>query len=140
MSLIPRHQFDFDSLFDSFFSPVNYQPTDNFFSPRVDIREYNDRYCISVDLPGVKKDDIKISVQRGVLNVEASLDEDIKEEEEGRIIRQERRSGTFQRSFTVGDSIKEDEISAHFENGVLKVNAPKREAQNASERRCIEIQ
>ena len=70
MSLIPRNQFNFDSLFDNFFAPSAWRSQDSdFFSPKVEIKDNKDHYLISAELPGVKKEDIHNSLDRGVLTL-----------------------------------------------------------------------
>ena len=128
MSLIPRNSlFDFDNILDHFFAPSESSLKDNksFFSPRVDIKENDDHYEVTAELPGVKKEDIHITLDNGVLAIEAESRQEEKEEKEGKVIRQERRYGKFVRSFTVGNAVKEADINANFENGILTLKAPK---------------
>jgi HSP20 family protein len=74
MTLIPRDSlFDLDNLFNHFFTPTVAKELDNeFFSPRVDIKEAKDKYEIIADLPGVAKDDLSVTLENGVLSIEAS--------------------------------------------------------------------
>ncbi len=125
MNLIPREQwFDMDRIFDSFFSFKRHPDEHEFFKPRVDITEKDDHYEIVAELPGVKKEDINVQLSDGVLTIEAKMDEE-QSSEEGKVIRKERRSGFFSRSFTVGTNINADDITANFENGLLNLSAPK---------------
>ncbi len=136
MSLIPRHSmFDLDHLFDAPF-PFAARPAN--FAPRVDVEETDSSYEISAELPGVDKKDIHLSLQNGVLTIEAESHEESKEEKAGKVIRQERRYGKFVRSLDLGPAIKESDIKASYDNGVLKLTAPKlnMEAQQA---RRIEV-
>jgi HSP20 family protein len=136
MSLIPRNAFNFDSLFDNFFAPTAWSSQgDNFFSPKVDIKDNKDHYLISAELPGVKKDDIHISLDRGVLTLEAEVKQDDKEEKDGKVIRQERRYGKIMRSFTVGDAVHENDITAAFKDGLLNIKAPKKTAAETPSRK-----
>ena len=83
MSLLPRNRFDFDSLFDNFFAPAAWKSNDtDFFAPKVDIKDNKDHYQITAELPGVKKDDIHISLERGVLTLEAEVKQEDKEEKD----------------------------------------------------------
>ena len=127
MSLIPRDSlFDLDNLFNHFWSPaVSKEMTADFFSPRVDIKEKKGKYEITADLPGVDKDHMSITLENGVLTIEASTEEEKTEKEDGKIIRKERRSGKFMRSFNLGPGVKESDIDAKFKNGVLKLVVPK---------------
>ena len=131
MSLIPRDSlFDLDNLFNHFWSPaVSKEMTADFFSPRVDIKEKKGKYQITADLPGVDKDHLSVTLDNGVLTIEASTEEEKTEEEDGNVIRKERRSGKFMRSFNLGSSVKDSDINAKFKNGVLKLTVPKAEEQ-----------
>jgi HSP20 family protein len=125
MNLLPReHLSGFESLFDNFFPSV-LQSDKNLFSPKVDIHEKENHYEILADLPGVKKEDINVSLQNGILSIEASMINEDTEEKEGKVIRRERHSGSFMRSFNVGNTIHQEDINASFENGVLTLVAPK---------------
>ena len=136
MSLLPRNRFDFDSLFDNFFAPAAWKSNDtDFFAPKVDIKDNKDHYQITAELPGVKKDDIHISLERGVLTLEAEVKQEDKEEKDGKLIRQERRYGKIMRSFTVGDAVHEADISASFKDGLLSIKAPKKAATKAPSRK-----
>ncbi len=135
MNLIPREQwFDMDRIFDSFFTFRKHADENEFFKPRVDITDKEDHYEIVAELPGVKKEDINVQLSDGVLTIEAKMDEE-SSSEKGKVIRKERRTGFFSRSFTVGTNINADDISAHFENGLLSLSAPKFEPQIEDKRK-----
>jgi HSP20 family protein len=140
MSLIPRDSlFDLDNLFGHFFSPaVTKELSSDFFSPRVDIKEAKDKYEIIADLPGVEKDDLSVTLENGVLTIEASTAQESSEEKDGKIIRQERRSGKYMRSFNLGAEVHEGDINAKFKNGVLSLTVPKVE-ESVPEPRRIDI-
>jgi HSP20 family molecular chaperone IbpA len=95
---------------------------------KTDIRDQKDHYELDIDLPGCKKEDVTLSLDQGYLNIAAQkgLSKDEKDAD-GRMIRRERYTGSMARSFYVGDALTEDEISARFENGVLKISVPKTE-------------
>lgn len=136
MSLIPRSSlFDFDRFFDS--SPLR-SMTSGIASPLVDIKESDNQYEISAELPGIKKDDVHVHVENGVLTIEAETSDEKTEEKEGKVIRKERYSGKMMRSFTLGNNINESDISANFENGVLKLTVPKQAPEKPASRK-IEI-
>tara|TARA_R110001592_G_scaffold363371_1_gene685581 strand:+ start:199825 stop:200169 length:345 start_codon:yes stop_codon:yes gene_type:complete len=103
--------------------------TADFFSPRVDIKEKKGKYQITADLPGVDKDHLSVTLDNGVLTIEASTEEEKTEEDDGNVIRKERRSGKFMRSFNLGSGVKDSDINAKFKNGVLKLTVPKAEEQ-----------
>jgi len=138
MSLIPRSSFfNFDDVFDGFFAPAN-KEGNGFFAPRIDVKETDTSYEVSAELPGVKKDDIHVTLNNGVLTIEAESKDESKEEKDGKVIRQERRYGKFMRSFNVGSGVQESDIKANFEDGVLSLSAPKM-ATDAPETRRIPI-
>src|SRR6478735_10329081 len=130
MNLIPRDSLfgtgllDLDKVFDSFLSTV---PAGDsaFMMPRVDIKDKNDHFEITAELPGIDKNNLSVKLEDGVLTIEASHDEEKTEEKEGRVIRKERRTGTFVRSFTLGSDVKEEDIKASFKDGLLTLSAPK---------------
>ena len=108
---------------------------------KTDVHEHDDAYEVVIDLPGFKKDELEISLENGYLSVSASkgLDKDEKSKK-GKIIRQERYAGSMQRSFYVGENITQEDIKAKFEDGVLKLNIPKKEARKLPESKTIAIE
>lgn len=141
MNLIPRDSlFDFDKVFGDFFAntPAIGSAREQMFSPRVDVHEKGKKYVIDAELPGVKKDDVNVTLDKGVLTIEATMEDETSKEEEGRVVRRERRFGSFSRSFYVGEGVKEKDISAKFKDGVLKLEVPKAELEQP-ERKKIEV-
>ena len=100
---------------------------------KTDIRETDGSYELDVDLPGFKKDEIKVSLEDGYLTIEAAkgLDEDEQEKKTGKYIRKERYAGACQRSFYVGDNLTQEDIKGEFKHGILKLFVPKKEAKAA---------
>ena len=108
---------------------------------KTDVREHEDHYEVDVDLPGFKKDEIRLELENGVLTVHAVKDlEKEKKDKAGKIIRQERFSGAMQRSFYVGEALTEEDIGAKFENGVLSLNIPKKDVKKLPEKKVIQIE
>ena len=108
---------------------------------KTDIQENEDDYEINVDLPGFKKEELKVELNNGYLTI--SAEKALNKEEEnskGRLIRQERYSGSMQRSFYVGSSLTEEDIHCAYENGVLKVCLPKKDAKKVPEKKTIMIE
>ena len=108
---------------------------------KTDVKETDEGYELDVELPGFKKDEIKLELNSGYLTIstEKNLEKDEKNQQ-GKILRQERYSGTMQRSFYVGGSITEEDIKAKYENGVLSLTIPKKEAPKAPEKKTICIE
>ena len=139
MSLVPRNNlFDIDRFFNDSWPLASESRAGTFFAPRVDIKEKDDHYEITAELPGVSRDDIHVHVKEGILTLEAETSQEDKEEKEGRVIRQERRYGKFMRSFNLGNDVEESDIKASFKDGVLTLEAPKL-VEKEVERRRIEI-
>ena len=99
---------------------------------KTDIREKKDGYELDIDLPGFKKEDIKVTLENGYMTISAQKDSP-KETKNGRFIRKERFSGACERSFYVGDQLTEEDIKAKFENGTLTMTIPKKEEKPAVE-------
>lgn len=102
-----------------------------------DIIEKDDGYELQIDLPGVKKDDIKIEMDKGILSISVSIN-DSKDEENKKYIRKERFTGEIKRSFNISENVDEEDIYASFDNGVLYLNLPKKE-EKENNKKFIEI-
>ncbi len=138
MNILPRDSlFDVDRFFNRFMAPASAQKelADSFFTPRIDITEHDDKYVISAELAGVKKDDINVTLEDGVLTLQASVDTEKTDEKEGQTIRKERFSGSYLRSFNVGAGVTEADIKARFEDGVLELTVPKPQQQEPEKKR-----
>ncbi|MCG9479949.1 MAG: Hsp20/alpha crystallin family protein [Actinomycetia bacterium] len=98
------------------------------WAPEVDIKETEKEVTITADLPGMKMEDIEVSVDEGQLVVKGERKLEKKEEEKD-YIRVERSYGSFYRSFNIGVPVKEDQIKASYKDGVLEVVLPKAEAK-----------
>lgn len=100
---------------------------------KTDIKENDTGYELEMDLPGFKKDEVKVSLNDGYLTITAAkgLDMDEQEKETGKYIRKERFAGACERSFYVGDELTEEDIKAKFKHGILKLTIPKKEAKAA---------
>ena len=108
---------------------------------KTDVRELDGSYELDVDLPGFKKDEIHLALDHGYLTISAekSMEKD-KENEKGKMLRQERYSGVMQRSFYIGDHLSEEDVKASYESGVLHIKFPKKEALKAPEKKTILIE
>ena len=124
------------SLFDDFFEDFA-RPTRTFTKVslpsttvmKTDVREKEDGFDLDIDLPGYKKEDLKAELKDGYMTITASRNTNTEEkDEDGKYIRRERFVGTTSRSFYVGEALKEEDIQAKFEDGVLHLFVPKKEA------------
>lgn len=129
----------FENFFDRAWSaPVIDQEGKKMLMPATDITESKDAYLVTAELPGIDKDDIKVSFENGTLCIEAETESEDKQEEKGVIVRQERRYGKYVRRFGLGADVSDDRVEAHFKDGVLSLRIPKAEPAR-TESRAIEI-
>ena len=108
------------------------------FSPRVDIYADEKNIFIDAEIPGIKKDDLKISLQDNILTISGKKKKDETRNEDMQFFRNEIIWGDFSRSFSLPEDINADNVEASFENGVLKITIGKQEVKTAKERN-IEI-
>ena len=138
-----------EDLFDDFMTPFE----NSFFTNpnplmgkrernmmKTDIKEKDGNYILDMDLPGCKKEDVSLKLENGYLTVGAqrAIDKDEKDDN-GKYICRERYSGSYSRSFYVGDTVTEQDISAKFENGTLKLTVPKKESLPEKQNKYIAI-
>ena len=102
-----------------------------------DIIEKENGYELQIDLPGVKKEDIKIEMNKNLINISISISKS-SDEENKKYIRKERFTGEIKRSFNIGENVDEEDIYASFENGILYLNLPKKEEKD-NKKKYIEI-
>lgn len=108
---------------------------------RTDIKETEQGYELDVDLPGFKKEDIRLELKDGYLliNAQKSSDNDQKNQD-GKYVRRERYYGAMSRSFYVGENVSENDIHARFEDGILKLSVPKEEPKQVESKKYIAIE
>lgn len=125
----------FNDNFDDFFRSPGFTRNSNLMG--TDIKEFDDHYEMILELPGIYKEDISINLVDGTLTVEANKEEskEEKDKDQGTYIRRERYCGKLKRSFYVGENVKDEDIYAKFNKGVLELNIPK----GKSEPRTIDI-
>ena len=108
---------------------------------KTDVKETDQGYELDIELPGYKKEDVRAQLKDGYLTVQAAKNMNNDEKnEQGAYIRRERYAGTMSRSFYVGDNVTEEDIHAKFEDGILKLSVPKKEAKKVEENKYITIQ
>jgi len=125
----------FDRIFNEFTNNVEF-PFKRF--PRVDVVDDEKSIRIIAELPGVKKEDVKILLENGVLTVSGEKKNEIEASEEINVFRNERLFGKFERKFELPGDINPDEITAKFENGLLKISIDKLVPEEPKER-IIEV-
>ncbi len=114
--------------FDAFFptAPITHSTQQQFM--RTDIRQDDNGYELTIDLPGFTKENVHAELKDGVLSITAETSSQNEEKnEQGTYIRKERFSGKCSRSYYVGDDIEESDIKARFDNGTLKITVPKKQ-------------
>ena len=123
----------FDDFFDFNYPTFRYDTTELM---KTDIKETDNGYEVTMNLSGVKKEDVKAELNNGYLTIQASSNTSKDEKDnDGRYIRRERYAGTCSRSFYVGDAVTQEDIKAKFENGTLTLDIPKKDAKPAVEQK-----
>ena len=108
---------------------------------KTDVKETDTGYEVDIDLPGFKKDEINAQLDNGYLTISAAkgLDKDEKDKK-GKFIRKERYAGAMSRSFYVGEGITQEDIKAKYEDGILRLSVPKKEAKAVEDKKYIAIE
>ena len=108
---------------------------------KTDVKETDTGYEVDIDLPGFKKDEINAQLDNGYLTISAAkgLDKDEKDKK-GKYIRKERYAGAMSRSFYVGEGVTQEDIKAKYEDGILRLSVPKKEAKAVENKKYIAIE
>ena len=142
-----------ENLFDDFFTPFYYDDKDEKKAEKklyghraqnllkTDIKETKEGYELVMDVPGFKKDEVQVQLKDGYLTISAAkgLDKD-EEDKKGNYIRRERYAGSTSRSFYVGNGVKNEDVHAKFENGVLRLSIPKKAAEELEADKYVSIE
>ncbi|SHJ99894.1 heat shock protein Hsp20 [Malonomonas rubra DSM 5091] len=130
---------DVDEFFDRALSwPLRRQiqgtlPTlDEEWAPRVDISETDNNFLIKAEIPGIKREDVKINIEDNVLTIHGERKEE-KEEKGRKFHRVECRYGSFSRSFTLPQNTQMDHVEATFKDGILNLQIPKKQAEKSKQ-------
>ena len=108
---------------------------------KTDVKETDSGYEVDIDLPGFKKDEINVQLDNGYLSISAAKGLDKEEKnKEGKYIRKERYAGAMSRSFYVGNGVKNEDVHAKFENGVLRLSIPKKAAEEIEADKYVSIE
>ena len=117
---------NFGDIFNGFFrSPLTHQSVSKARIPVVDIAETDIAYQVKAEMPGIRKEDLDITVDDGVLTIRAEHNDNQEQTENGQLIRQERSYGKFVRSLRLGANVDEETIAAEYRDGVLHITLPK---------------
>lgn len=119
----------FNDLLQDFSFPQKWE--NDFSKPKVNIKETNDFYELEVVAPGISKEDFKINIDKNLLTISYDLKEE-KNEQTEKFIKKEFTTQSFKRSFTLDEKIEADNINAKYENGILKLQLPKKEEVKVS--------
>lgn len=94
---------------------------------KTDVQEHDNHYEVDIDLPGFKKEELSLELKNGYLFISAAKELNKEENETGKFVRRERYAGSMSRTFYVGEDMKQEDIHAKYENGVLRLRIPKAE-------------
>ncbi len=109
---------------------------------KTDVRETDEGYEVDIDLPGFKKDEVNVQLNDGYITISAAkgLDKDEKDKKTGKYIRRERYAGSMSRSFYVGTDVKQEDIHAKYESGILQLTIPKKDSKAIEQDNYIAIE
>lgn len=124
------------SLFDDFFrdfsspgffvKPLHGEPLPSPGQIRMDVKENGDGYTVSAEIPGVKKDDIHVTVEGGMVTVSAEVKQEDVQKKDDRVLRSERYYGSISRSISLPQDVDQSQAKARYDNGVLTLTLPKK--------------
>ena len=117
---------NFGDVFNGFFrTPLTHRSGRKARIPAVDVAETDTAYQVKAELPGIRKEDLDVTVDDGVLTIKAEHNDNQEQTENGQLIRQERPYGKFVRSLRLGANVDEETITAEYRDGVLHITLPK---------------
>ena len=123
----------FDELVSSSFPQINetvgVNPFGNTAYPKVNVYEYEDKVGVIAEIPGLDKKDLNVEVEDGVLTIAGEKHNGIFDEAKAKVLRRELKQSSFKRSFTLGDLLDGENITANFKDGILSVEIPKVEPE-----------
>lgn len=123
-----RNHFDVFDGFDDFFDRTRPRRSMPVQVMKTDVKEKDTGYELAVELPGIRKEDVRAEVNDGYLTISVTTEQNHdQQDEDGKYIRRERYTGNYSRSFFVGKEVTEADIQAKFADGMLRLNIPKKE-------------
>lgn len=129
-----------DSYFDEVFNSMNGKESMKALM-RTDVKEIGSDYLLEIEMPGFEKDEIHAELEKGYLTISGIHSNKIDEDEKcGKYIRRERYMGKCSRSFYIGENLKQEDVKAKYENGILSIVFPKDKKPEIEEKKRISIQ
>lgn len=128
ISYDPRSDTVYDELFRGFFKPVRMEGAPSPVTIKMDVRETENGYVVHSEMPGVKKEDIDVAIERNQVTITAEVKQEREKKEGDRMLRNERYFGNIYRSFTLPVELDESACEAKYENGVLELKLVKKAA------------
>lgn len=115
-------------LFQGLFRPLRdlAGPEANISPMKIDVTESDNAYTVKAELPGIDKNDIDVQVEGNVVSIRAKVERNKEDKEDERVIRRERYSGSFSRSFSLAGDVDGDKANAQYQDGVLSLTLPKK--------------
>jgi HSP20 family protein len=127
----------FEPMFRRFLAPMRPEMEANALQIRVDVEEKDKSYIVHADMPGVKKEDINVRIDGNIVQIDAETKHEKEVKEKGKVLRSERYFGSISRTFSLNQDVDEAKAIAKYENGVLNLELPKKEA-TASKRLTVQ--
>ena len=142
MRFMPDVRDDFDLFDDVFDNGVDVPMFNQEPVLKTDVVEKDGKYIMKTDLPGFAKNDVKVTLENGTLSIHAARHENKDEKDrKGKVLRRERRYGSYSRSFYVGNQVKDSDVKANYNNGVLTIELPaKEDKKEIPEKKYIAIE
>lgn len=145
MSLVKRNEKglfpSFDALWDDFLGNDFFKKRFELGTsmPAVNIKETDEEYLLEAALPGLKREDIQVDVENGVMTIQSSSKANKEEKDGERVTRREYSYSSFSRKFSMPENAVEERISANYTDGVLKISIPKQQGDTNQPKRSINI-
>ena len=133
----PAFNEPFEPMFRRFLAPLRAEMDNNMLQIRVDVEEKDKSYTVRADMPGVKKEDINVRIDGNIVQIDAETKQEKEVKEKGKLLRSERYYGSISRTFSLTQDVDESKAVAKYENGVLNLELPKKEA-TASKRLTVQ--
>jgi HSP20 family protein len=116
----------FDANFRSLMRPWRFENVERAPQIKVDLTEHDDSYAVKAEIPGVRKEDIDVRIDRNQVTISAEVKKEREEKKDGRVLRSERQYGFASRSFALASDVDDAKADAKYQNGVLELHLPKR--------------